>query len=151
MKEEEIIAELHPDLQKVIAEADKMCEIPFTVVEGKRSKIRQELLWYKGEDFTDQKIRSLGCAVTICATLEDIPCFSTDIYMEVADSFRFAGSNNNIKVSWGGAADTNGLIDISADTDRLMADIYEDCYNIMLKAGEEINPRLQHFELYYEK
>ena len=52
MTEQEIIEQLHPDLQKVIENAKGICEVPFKVVEGKRSKYRQDLLWYKGEDLS---------------------------------------------------------------------------------------------------
>jgi hypothetical protein len=149
MTEQEIIKELHPDLQKIIPEAKDMCEIPFKVIEGKRSKERQNIVWYKGEDFSDQTIRSLGCAVTVLATLDDIPCFSNEIYMEVADSLRFAASNSNIGLSWGGAIAAQGFVNISKDPEALIIDIYEKCYNELIEIGEEFNPKLQYFQLYH--
>tara|TARA_X000001382_G_scaffold15593_1_gene9920 strand:+ start:351 stop:800 length:450 start_codon:yes stop_codon:yes gene_type:complete len=149
MTEQEIIKELHPDLQKIIPEAKDMCEIPFTVIEGKRCKERQNIVWYKGEDFSDQTIRSLGCAITVLATLDDIPCFSNEIYMEVADSLRFAASNHNIDLAWGGAIAAQGFINISEDSEALIAEIYEKCYSELIDSGKEFNPKLQYFQLFY--
>lgn len=149
MTEQEIIKELHPDLQKIIPEAKDMCEIPFKIIEGKRSKERQDFVWYKGEDFLDQTPRSLGCAVSVLATLDDIPCFSNEVYMEVADALRFAANNHNIDLSWGGAIAAQGFVNISKEPETLMSDIYERCYNSLIQNGEEFNPRLQYFELYH--
>ena len=139
MTEQEIIEQLHPDLQKVIENAKGICEVPFKVVEGKRSKYRQDLLWYKGEDMSDQTSRSLGCAITVCAYLDDIPCFGLEIYMEIADAFRYAGQNTKVDVMWGGTGRINLL-----ERHELMDKIYE-------KVEFTIRPRIHNFELYYEK
>ena len=69
--------------------------------------------------------------------------------MEVADALRFAASNHNIDLSWGGAITAQGFINISKEPETLMSDIYERCYNSLIQNGEEFNPRLQYFELYH--
>lgn len=151
MTEETILSELNADLRNVVLEAKKLSELTFKVVEGKRNKERSNFLWYKGEDDTIQIARNLGCAVTVLAEIDNIPCFNKEVYLEIADAFRYAGQNLKVNISWGGAKTKEGLINLTDEVDNLMSDIYEKCYENLLRNNEEINPFLQYFEIYYEK
>jgi len=141
-----IIKDLQPDLQKIINGIYSMCELDFKIVEGKVSKERESYLWYKGEVQQRQYARIYGAAVTAVVYIDNIPCFSKDIYQELADGFRYSAQNSGMGIYWGGAINSSGFVDISKDG-RLIQDIYEECYNSLINTGKEFNPSLQYFQL----
>ena len=150
-READVLSQLNPDLVKVIEEARNIGELTFVAVDGKRSKERHKHFWYKGEAPDSEIPRQFGAAVTLFVFLEEIPCFSKEIYIELAECMRFAGENLEIPMCWGGAEDPEeGYVDITQFPGLQMEQIYTECYSKMIDSEKEFNPRLQYFELYLD-
>lgn len=91
---------LHPDLVKVVNRAIELTPIDFTVLEGLRTKERQQELFDKGASKTLNSRHLTGHAVD----LAPYPIDWNDLkrFNQVADVMKQAAKELNVSIVWGG-------------------------------------------------
>lgn len=140
---EKMIKSLNGDMQKFLFELRNISDLPFQVIEGRRSKQRQHELWEHGEVAESRDSPYCrGTGVNVMITMHTIPCFSPDIYLELAQCAMFAAKNLDMGIYWG----ATGGLDL-----RLIGDSLEEKFLDNQKAHSQglmiQNQRLQYFEL----
>ena len=140
---EKYLKSLNGDLRAWCNEVRNISDLQFEVTEGRRSKDRQYTLWEHGEvaESSDSPY-CRGLAVNLMITIHQIPCFSPEIYLELAQCGMFASKNTDIGVFWG----ATGGIDLRK-TPKAFEELFLE--NQIAHSGDMItqNQRLQYFEL----
>ena len=108
---------VHPDLIKVVERAIELTEVDFTVLEGVRSKSRQEKLVELGASQTMNSRHLTGHADDLGALVAGQVRWDWGLYLRIAGAVRTASLELGIPIRWGG---TWGLLsdlrgDITAD------------------------------------
>jgi peptidoglycan L-alanyl-D-glutamate endopeptidase CwlK len=116
-KSRERLAGVHPDLTRVVERAIELTEVDFTVLEGIRSKSRQEKLVASGASQTMNSRHLTGHAVDLGALVGGQVRWDWALYLRIAGAVRTASLELGIPIRWGG---TWGLLsdlkgDITAD------------------------------------
>lgn len=93
---------VHPDLVAVVKLAIELSDIDFQVIEGVRSKARQEQLFKAGASKTMNSRHLTGHAVDLCALINDSVRWDWPLYFKIADAMKQASSQLKIKIVWGG-------------------------------------------------
>lgn len=93
---------VHPDLVAVVQLAIQLSEIDFQVIEGVRSKARQEQLFKAGASQTLNSRHLTGHAVDLAALVNDSIRWDWPLYFKIADAMKKASSQLKIKIVWGG-------------------------------------------------
>ena len=93
---------VHPDLVLVVKLAIELSEIDFQVIEGVRSKARQEQLVKAGASKTLNSRHLTGHAVDLCALINDSVRWDWPLYSKIADAMKQAASQLKISIEWGG-------------------------------------------------
>ena len=93
---------VHPDLVSVVKLAIELSEIDFQVIEGVRSKARQEQLFKAGASQTLNSRHLTGHAVDLAALVNDSIRWDWPLYFKIADAMKKASSQLKIKIVWGG-------------------------------------------------
>jgi hypothetical protein len=140
---EKMIKSLNGDMQKFLLELRSISDLPFQIIEGRRSTQRQQELWEHGEvSESRDSPYCRGTGVNVMITMHSIPCFSPEIYLELAQCAMFAAKNLSMGVYWG----ATGGLDL-----RLIEDSLEEKFLDNQKAHSDSlivqNQRLQYFEL----
>jgi peptidoglycan L-alanyl-D-glutamate endopeptidase CwlK len=116
-KSRERLSGVHPDLIKVVERAIELTEVDFTVLEGVRSKSRQEKLVELGASQTMNSRHLTGHAVDLGALVAGQVRWDWGLYLRIAGAVRTASLELGIPIRWGGTwgllSDLNG--DITAD------------------------------------
>lgn len=146
-KSAEHLEKFHPNLQKILLEAQAITELDFEILEGPQGKARQEHLWYKGEISTEGGPAAFGAGVYLGVYIGDIICFSNSIYTELATSISYAAQNLRLKIAWGGAYTREGLEDITKIGYRQLEDLVSDCHAGARAQSYDYIPRINYFEL----
>ena len=93
---------LHEDLISVVEEAIKISDIDFTVLEGLRSKERQEQLFKSGASTTMRSRHLTGHAVDLGAYVNGGIRWDWPLYYKIADAMKGEARNMGIELEWGG-------------------------------------------------
>lgn len=101
-KSRDRLAGVHPDLVKVVERAIEITEIDFAVLEGVRSKTRQEQLVKAGASQTMRSRHLTGHAVDLGALVSGTVRWDWPLYFKVADAMKKAAAELSIPLEWGG-------------------------------------------------
>ena len=116
-KSRERLIGVHPDLIRVVERAIELTEVDFTVLEGVRSKSRQEKLVASGASQTMNSRHLTGHAVDLGALVAGQVRWDWGLYLRIAGAVRIASLELGIPIRWGGMwgllSDLRG--DITAD------------------------------------
>jgi len=93
---------LHPDLVKVVERAIQITPIDFTVLEGLRTKARQEQLFKAGASWTMNSRHLTGHAVDLGAWLDNQVDWSWPLYDKIAQAMKQAADELDVSIIWGG-------------------------------------------------
>lgn len=94
---------VHPDLVAVVKRAIKITEGDFTVIEGLRTKRRQQLLVAKGASKTMNSRHITGHAVDIVSyPITTKKLNDKRSYLKLAKAMKQAAKDLNIPIEWGG-------------------------------------------------
>jgi|MEHZ01.6.fsa_nt_MEHZ011619394.1_2 hypothetical protein len=98
---EEKLKKIDRNLEEVLREAKVITDLNFQVLEGKRSRKTQEMLWYKGESPGDHMSDyTIGMAVTLGIYIDKVLLFGWEPYTELARCISYASKNLDIPVGW---------------------------------------------------
>lgn len=101
-KSRDRLAGVHPDLVKVVDRAIEITEIDFAVLEGVRSKTRQEQLVKAGASQTMRSRHLTGHAVDLGAYVAGSVRWDWPLYHKIAVAVKQAASELQIPIEWGG-------------------------------------------------
>ena len=93
---------VHTDLVAVVKLAIELSDIDFQVIEGVRSKARQEQLFKAGASQTLNSRHLTGHAVDLAALVNDSIRWDWPLYFKIADAMKKAAAQLKIKIVWGG-------------------------------------------------
>lgn len=101
-KSRDRLAGVHPDLVKVVERAIEITEIDFAVLEGVRSKTRQEQLVKTGASQTMLSRHLTGHAVDLGAYVAGSIRWDWPLYHKLAVAVKQAAAELQIPIEWGG-------------------------------------------------
>jgi peptidoglycan L-alanyl-D-glutamate endopeptidase CwlK len=101
-KSRDRLAGVHPDLVKVVERASEITEIDFAVLEGVRSKTRQEQLVKAGASQTMRSRHLTGHAVDLGAYVAGSVRWDWPLYHKLAVGVKQAAAELGIPIEWGG-------------------------------------------------
>lgn len=93
---------VHHDLVEVVKRAIEITEVDFTVLEGVRSKARQEQLVKAGASQTMRSRHLTGHAVDLGAYAAGQVRWDWPLYYKIADAVKKAAAELNVPIEWGG-------------------------------------------------
>lgn len=93
---------VHPDLVAVVERAIQITKQDFTVIEGLRTKKRQEELVKKGASKTMNSRHLTGHAVDITPWIDGAISWDWRYYNEVKEAMFQAARELNVPIEWGG-------------------------------------------------
>ncbi len=96
------LANVHPDLKKVVERAIELTEVDFTVLEGMRSKERQAQLVRSGASQTMNSRHLTGHAVDLGAYLNGQVRWDWPLYYKIYDAMAAASQELGTPIEWGG-------------------------------------------------
>jgi len=96
------IADVHPDLAKVVRRAAYIAPLSFTVTEGVRSLARQRRLVAAGASRTLRSRHLTGHAVDLAAKVGGQIRWDWPLYERLAAAMKAAASELHIPIEWGG-------------------------------------------------
>lgn len=101
-KSRDRLAGVHPDLVKVVERAIEITEIDFAVLEGVRSKTRQEQLVKVGASQTMRSRHLTGHAVDLGAYVAGSVRWDWPLYYKLAAAVKQAAAELQVPIEWGG-------------------------------------------------
>lgn len=101
-KSRDRLAGVHPDLVKVVERAIEITEIDFAVLEGVRSKTRQEQLVKAGASQTMRSRHLTGHAVDLGAYVAGSVRWDWPLYHKLAVAVKQAAVELHVPIEWGG-------------------------------------------------
>ena len=93
---------VHPDLVAVVKRAIEITEVYFAVLEGVRSKARQEQLFKQKATKTMNSRHLTGHAVDLGAYVGGSIRWDWPLYYQIADAMKAAAAELEIPLTWGG-------------------------------------------------
>jgi len=96
---------VHPDLVAVVKRAIEITEVDFAVLEGVRSKARQEQLFKQKATKTMNSRHLTGHAVDLGAYVAGSIRWDWGLYLIIADAMKSASEELGIPIRWGGTWD----------------------------------------------
>jgi peptidoglycan L-alanyl-D-glutamate endopeptidase CwlK len=102
MRTETNLKGVHPDLVKVVRRAAQITKTPFTVIEGMRTKARQEQLVKAGASRTMNSRHLTGHAVDVAALVGGRIRWDWPLYASLADAMKTAAKELGVAIVWGG-------------------------------------------------
>jgi len=101
-KSQDRLSGVHPDLVKIVERAIEITEIDFAVLEGVRSKARQEQLVKAGASQTMRSRHLTGHAVDLGAYVAGSVRWDWPLYHKLAVAVKQAAAELQIPIEWGG-------------------------------------------------
>jgi peptidoglycan L-alanyl-D-glutamate endopeptidase CwlK len=101
-KSKDRLAGVHPDLVKVVERAIEITEVDFAVLEGVRSKTRQEQLVKAGASQTMRSRHLTGHAVDLGAYVAGSVRWDWPLYHKLAVAVKQAAAELQVPIEWGG-------------------------------------------------
>ena len=96
------LAGVHPDLVRVVKRAIEITTVDFAVLEGVRSKARQEQLVTAGASQTMNSRHITGHAVDLGAYVSGSVRWDWPLYYKIADAVKQAAAELGVPIEWGG-------------------------------------------------
>jgi len=96
------LAGVHPDLVACVKRAIEISTVDFAVLEGVRSKARQEQLVAAGASQTMNSRHLTGHAVDLGAMVSGTVRWDWPLYFKVADAMKKAAAELGTPLEWGG-------------------------------------------------
>ena len=96
------LAGVHPDLVRVVKRAIEITTVDFAVLEGVRSKSRQEQLVKAGASQTMNSRHITGHAVDLGAYVSGSVRWDWPLYHKIADAVKQAAAELGVPIEWGG-------------------------------------------------
>lgn len=93
---------VHPDLVAVVKRALEITEVDFAVLEGVRSRTRQEQLFKQKATKTMNSRHLTGHAVDLGAYVGGSLRWDWPLYYQIADAMKAAAAELEIPLTWGG-------------------------------------------------
>lgn len=93
---------VHPDLVRVVKRAIEITTVDFAVLEGVRSKSRQEQLVKAGASQTMNSRHLTGHAVDLGAYVSGSVRWDWPLYYKIADAVKEAAAELGVPIEWGG-------------------------------------------------
>lgn len=93
---------VHPDLVRVVKRAIELTDVDFAVLEGVRSKARQEQLVAAGASKTMNSRHITGHAVDLGAIVGGSVRWDWPLYAKVATVVKKAAAELSVPIEWGG-------------------------------------------------
>lgn len=93
---------VHPDLVRVVKRAIEITPVDFAVLEGVRSKARQEQLVKAGASQTMNSRHLTGHAVDLGAYVSGSVRWDWPLYYKIADAVKQAAAELGVPIEWGG-------------------------------------------------
>ena len=93
---------VHPDLVKVVERAIEITEVDFAVLEGVRSRTRQEQLFKQKATKTMNSRHLTGHAVDLGAYVGGSIRWDWPLYYQIADAMKAAAAELEVPLTWGG-------------------------------------------------
>lgn len=93
---------VHPDLVRVVKRAIEITTVDFAVLEGVRSKARQEQLVKAGASQTMNSRHITGHAVDLGAYVSGSVRWDWPLYYKIADAVKQAAAELGVPIEWGG-------------------------------------------------
>lgn len=93
---------VHPDLVEVVKLALDKSAVDFTVLEGVRSKTRQQQLYNAGASKTLNSRHLTGHAVDLGAYVGGTVRWDWPLYHKIAEAMKAAAAELNVPIVWGG-------------------------------------------------
>lgn len=93
---------VHPDLVAVVKRALEITEVDFAVLEGVRSRARQEQLFKQKATKTMNSRHLTGHAVDLGAYVGGSIRWDWPLYYQIADAMKAAAAELDIPLTWGG-------------------------------------------------
>lgn len=94
--------DLHDDLVRVVKRAIEITTVDFAVLEGVRSKARQEQLVAAGASQTMNSRHLTGHAVDLGAMVSGTVRWDWPLYFKVSDAMKKAAAELSVPLEWGG-------------------------------------------------
>lgn len=101
-KSKDRLSGVHPDLIKVVTHAIEITTCDFAVLEGVRSKARQEQLVKAGASQTMKSRHLTGHAVDLGAYVSGSVRWDWPLYNQLADAMKKAAAELKVPLEWGG-------------------------------------------------
>lgn len=101
-KSKDRLSGVHPDLVAVVKRAIEISTVDFAVLEGVRSKTRQEQLVAAGASQTMNSRHLTGHAVDLGAMVAGTVRWDWPLYFKVADAVKKAAAELGTPIEWGG-------------------------------------------------
>lgn len=96
---------VHTSLAEVVAHAIQITTVDFAVIEGLRTKERQEVLVKSGASKTMDSRHLTGHAVDLAAWVGGHHSWDWPLYYKIAEAMRLASLELSIPIRWGGCWD----------------------------------------------
>ena len=96
------IRDVHPDLNRVVKRAIQLTAVDFAVLEGLRTKDRQEELVRQGASTTMHSRHLTGHAVDLGAYVSGEIRWDWPLYYKIADAMKQAAAELEVPLEWGG-------------------------------------------------
>ena len=93
---------VHPDLVRIVKRAIEITTVDFAVLEGVRSKSRQEQLVKAGASQTMNSRHITGHAVDLGAYVSGSVRWDWPLYSKIADAVKQAAAELGVPIEWGG-------------------------------------------------
>ena len=93
---------VHPDLVRVVERAIEITTVDFTVVEGRRSKVRQRQLVKIGASRTMRSRHLTGHAVDLAPWVDGTVRWDWPLFYPIARAMKQAAKELDVKIRWGG-------------------------------------------------
>jgi peptidoglycan L-alanyl-D-glutamate endopeptidase CwlK len=99
---ERALADVHPDLCRVVRRAAALSPLTFTVTEGRRSLPRQKKLLAAGASQTLRSRHLTGHAVDLAAKVDGQIRWDWPLYARLAATMKAAAGELAVPIEWGG-------------------------------------------------
>jgi len=96
------LAEVHPDLRRVVERAIELTPVDFIVFEGLRTQERQQALVAAGHSRTLNSRHLTGHAVDLVPYVAGRPRWDAGLCRQVAGAMKLAAAELGVPVEWGG-------------------------------------------------
>lgn len=93
---------VHPELVRVVKRALELSTVDFMVIEGLRTKQRQQVLYAAGATRTLNSRHLTGHAVDLAAWVAGSVRFDWPLYHRIASAVKTAAAELGVSITWGG-------------------------------------------------
>ena len=96
------LQQVHPDLQKIAHRALELTQVDFVVIEGIRTRERQQQLFREGATRTMNSRHLTGHAIDLAAWVGGTVRWDWPLYDQISKAMKQAAAEHGIPMVWGG-------------------------------------------------